>query len=142
MLIRSYFPLSTLPRCYFLNLLLALGFRSIYGIPHCVKSVRIRSYPGPTSLHIQSECGKIRNRITPNTDTFYAVLFWSKYLVLKNMIAIYSLYFFKSWVMANICLLMLLMLMLLLLLLLFTLSMFKWSWNTHNGTKDYKKINK
>ena len=25
------------------------------------------------SLRIQSECGKIRTRITPNTDTFYAV---------------------------------------------------------------------
>ena len=27
------------------------------------------------SLHIQSECGKIRTRITPNTDTFYAVFY-------------------------------------------------------------------
>ena len=26
------------------------------------------------SLRIQSECGKIRTRIIPNTDTFYAVL--------------------------------------------------------------------
>ena len=25
------------------------------------------------TLHIQSECGKMRTRITPNTDTFYAV---------------------------------------------------------------------
>ena len=25
------------------------------------------------SLHIQSECGKIRTRKTPNMDTFYAV---------------------------------------------------------------------
>ena len=54
---------------------------------HCVKSVRIRSYPGPyfpafglnakrysVSLRIQSECGEMRTRITPNTDTFYAVL--------------------------------------------------------------------
>ena len=53
---------------------------------HCVKSVRIRSYSGPyfpafgpnrerygVSLRIQSECGKIRTRITPNADTFYAV---------------------------------------------------------------------
>ena len=53
---------------------------------HCVKSVRIRSYSGPhfpafglntersgVSLRIQSECGKIRTRITPNTDIFYAV---------------------------------------------------------------------
>ena len=33
---------------------------------HCVK----RSI----SLRIQSECGKVRTRITPNTDTFYAVI--------------------------------------------------------------------
>ena len=53
---------------------------------HCVKSVCIRSYSGThfpafglnmerysVSLRNQSECGKIRTRITPNTDTFYAV---------------------------------------------------------------------
>ena len=53
---------------------------------HCVKSVRIRSYSGSyfpafglstkryrVSLRIQSECGKIRTRITPNTNTFQAV---------------------------------------------------------------------
>ena len=28
------------------------------------------------SLHIQSECGKIRTRITLNTDTFHAVQDW------------------------------------------------------------------
>ena len=52
-----------------------------------VKSVRVRSFFGhylPTfglnteryrvSLRIQSECGKIRTRKTPNTDTFYAVI--------------------------------------------------------------------
>ena len=55
---------------------------------HCVKSVRIRSCSGPyfpafglntgrysISLRIQSECGKIRTRITPNTDTSRSV--WS-----------------------------------------------------------------
>ena len=54
---------------------------------HCVKSAGIRSYSGPhfpafglnterykVSLRIQSECGKMRTRITPNTDTFHAVL--------------------------------------------------------------------
>ena len=54
---------------------------------HCVKNVRIRSNSGPyfpafglnterysVSLRIQSECGKIRTRITPNRDTFYGVL--------------------------------------------------------------------
>ena len=54
---------------------------------HCVESIRIRSYSGPSfpvfglntkrysvSLRIQSECGKIRTIIGQNTDTFYAVL--------------------------------------------------------------------
>ena len=53
---------------------------------HCLKSVRIRRYSGPyflafgmnaerysVSLRIRSKCRKIRTRITPNTDTFYAV---------------------------------------------------------------------
>ena len=53
---------------------------------HCVKSVRIRSYSGPhfpafglntkryyVSLRIQSKCWKMRTRITPKADTFYAV---------------------------------------------------------------------
>ena len=52
---------------------------------HCVKSIRIRSYSGPhfsvgglkteryfVSLRIQSEYEKMRTRITPNMDTFYA----------------------------------------------------------------------
>ena len=51
-----------------------------------VKGVRIHSYSGAyflalgpntyiysISLRIQLECGKMRTRITPNTDTFYAV---------------------------------------------------------------------
>ena len=53
---------------------------------YCLKSVHIRSYSGPhfpafglnterygVSLRIQFECGEIQTRITPNTDTFYAV---------------------------------------------------------------------
>ena len=53
---------------------------------HCVKIVHIRSYSAPYFLAfglntercrifllLQSECGKIRTRITPNTDTFHAV---------------------------------------------------------------------
>ena len=53
---------------------------------YCVKCVRIWSYSGPhfptfglntkrqgVSLRIQSESGKMRTRITPNTDTFHAV---------------------------------------------------------------------
>ena len=47
---------------------------------HCVKSVRIRSYSDPhfSAFRLntmgygvtQSKCGKMRTRITPNTDTF------------------------------------------------------------------------
>ena len=47
------------------------------------ESVRIRSYSGPhfpvfgldteRSLRKRSECGKMRTRINPNTETFYAV---------------------------------------------------------------------
>ena len=53
---------------------------------HYVKRVRIRSYSGRhfpafgmnterygVSLRIQSECGKMRTRITRNTDTFYTM---------------------------------------------------------------------
>ena len=53
---------------------------------HCVKSVCIWSCSGPyfpafglntqrygVSLRIQSECGKIRTRITPNTGIFHTV---------------------------------------------------------------------
>ena len=55
--------------------------------PSLVKGVRIRSYSGlyfpafglnteryGVCLRIQSECQKIRTRITPNTNTFHAVL--------------------------------------------------------------------
>ena len=51
-----------------------------------MKSVHIQSYSGPyflvlrlnterygVSLRIQSDCGKMRTRITPNMDTFYAM---------------------------------------------------------------------
>ena len=53
---------------------------------HCVKCVRIQRYFGPyfpgftlnterygVFLRVQSECGKIRTRVAPNMDTFYAV---------------------------------------------------------------------
>ena len=52
----------------------------VRAILHCVKGVHIWSFSGLNmeryfvSLHIQSECEKMRTRITPNTDTFYAVL--------------------------------------------------------------------
>ena len=43
---------------------------------HCVKRVHIRSFSGPYFTEygeIQSECGKIQTRKTPNTGTFHAV---------------------------------------------------------------------
>ena len=56
---------------------------------HWVKSVRIRSYSDPhfpafalntdrygVSLRIQSECGKMWTRITPNKNIFYTVFFF------------------------------------------------------------------
>ena len=54
---------------------------NVYNV-HCVKSAHIQSYPGPyfpafglnLSLRIQSECGKIQTRITPNTDIFLVVV--------------------------------------------------------------------
>ena len=55
----------------------------IFTQKHCVKSVRIRTYSGPyfptfrlnterysVCLRIQSGCGKMRTRMTSNTDTF------------------------------------------------------------------------
>ena len=58
---------------------------------NCAKSVRIRSYSGPhfpafglnterysVSLHIQPEYRKMRTRITPNKNTFHAVIFKEK----------------------------------------------------------------
>ena len=61
-------------------------FKLILRSAHCVKSVRIPSYSGRhfpafglntegygVSIRIQFKCGKIRTRMTPNTDTFYAV---------------------------------------------------------------------
>ena len=61
----------------------------LWVVLHCMKSVRIQSYSGPhfpafglnterygVFLCIQSECGKMRTRKAPNTDTFYVVLFF------------------------------------------------------------------
>ena len=50
-----------------------------------MKSVHIWSYPDPhfpafglntDRYGIRSECGKMRTRMTPNTDTFYAVVYF------------------------------------------------------------------
>ena len=43
---------------------------------HCVKNVPIQSYSGPHFPAFgRSECGKMRTRITPNTDTSRSVVF-------------------------------------------------------------------
>ena len=44
---------------------------------------------------IQSECGKTRTRITPNTDTFYAVLLREENLILQMAIVFQML---KTWI--------------------------------------------
>ena len=72
-------------------------------VSHYLKSVRIRSYSGPhfpafglnreiygVSLRIQSKCGKMRTRITPNTDTFHAVLIKLSRSFFKFPFLIYS----------------------------------------------------
>ena len=48
--------------------------RSYCKILHCMKSVRIRSFLYSVSLRIQSECGEIRTRKTPNMNTFHTGL--------------------------------------------------------------------
>ena len=60
--------------------------KHVYQNKHYAKSICIRSYSGPyspvfglntkkyrVSLRIQPKCGKMRTKITPNTDTFYAM---------------------------------------------------------------------
>ena len=59
----------------------------VYIYIHCVKSVCIRGYSGPDfpafrlnaerysiSFRIHFKCGKMRTKIIPSTDTFYAVI--------------------------------------------------------------------
>ena len=69
---------------YFFQKASAFNFQNVKY--HSMKSVRIRNYSGPhfpifglnkeryfVSHRIQSECGKIRTRKSPNTDTCYAL---------------------------------------------------------------------
>ena len=69
---------------YFIKFLRFVTFS--LNLKHCLKSIRYRSFCGPyfhvvrlkserygVPLRAQSECGKIRTRKTPNTDTFHAV---------------------------------------------------------------------
>ena len=66
---------------------------------HCVKGVRIWSYSGQffpafelntkrhgVSLRIQSECGKMWTRVTPNTDAFHAVIRMQKITELSSFV--------------------------------------------------------
>ena len=71
---------------------------------HCAKGVRIGSSSGPyfpafglnterysVSLRIQSECGEIRTKITPNMDTLQAVLLTDfTWINLRNCSMVYS----------------------------------------------------
>ena len=86
---------------------------------HCVKSVRIRSYSGPhflafgldterysVSLRFQSEGGKIRTRITANTElyTFHAVRIYNFDKIRSNRKQLkYNQFRIKttSWIIAN-----------------------------------------
>ena len=78
--------MSSLKRKTFLNKkILALDRYQWYctSVFHCVKSVRIRSYSGPHFSRISPHSegknpGKMGTRITPNTDTFYAVFVVNK----------------------------------------------------------------
>ena len=66
---------------------------------HCVQGVRIWSYSGQffpafelntkrhgVSLRIQSECGKMWTRVTPNTDAFHAVIRMQKIAELSSFV--------------------------------------------------------
>ena len=70
---------------------------------HCVKTVRIRSFSGPyfpafwlntkwygVSLRIQSKCGKMWTRKTPNTDTFHAVFRLKTYMLYGMFLLLYN----------------------------------------------------
>ena len=70
-----------------------------------MKSVRIRSFSGPmflafglnterysASLLIQSKCGKIRTRKTPNTDNFHAVYSCLTFWILKTYLRLIPVY--------------------------------------------------
>ena len=63
-------------------------------LQHSMKSIRMRNFSGPyfpafgenteiysVNLRIHSECGAIRTRKTPNTDTFHAMQFCMSHIV-------------------------------------------------------------
>ena len=78
-------PLKTADFVIFTEKILQGKLQFLCSTSHCVKRARTWSYSGPyfstfglnterygMFLPIQSKCRKIRTRITPNTDTFYA----------------------------------------------------------------------
>ena len=87
-----------------------------------MKNVRIRSYSGPyfpaIELNTESECGKIRTRITPNMNTFYAAICTQKMSVnallhylfasIRKMFVLDQLllyfFYFEPYFMHEICL--------------------------------------
>ena len=85
LLCNCYYSLEAL-ELYYSPRLPIISLAQCFYKDHCLKSVCIRSFSGPyfpafglntgrycVSLRIQSECGKIWTRETPNTDTFYAM---------------------------------------------------------------------
>ena len=89
----------------FISQLLIVNDQRLFFFKHCVKCVRIRSYSGPyfltfglntekysVSLRIQSECAKMRKRITPNTDTFHAVTLTQIFLKSKEKATLMRLF--------------------------------------------------
>ena len=57
---------------------------SVFGV------ILVRIFPDSdwkqrVSLRIQSECGKMPTRVTPNTDTFHAVYVWSNFFIIVNL---------------------------------------------------------
>ena len=88
--------------------LTARNVQTLHRNIHCVKSVRIRSYSGPhflafglnterysLSLRIQSECRKIRIRITPNTDTFHTKMLMPVNHILQTVDHTLDIYLIK-----------------------------------------------
>ena len=75
MLHRRYTPQSVTPSSFCVVLLLFTHYLVLDVTPLLfVKRRRLRPLLfWAVSLRIQSECGKIWTRITPNTDSFYAV---------------------------------------------------------------------
>ena len=99
------------PKAYapnrYLNLLVNSSFKGVKR--HCVKSVRIRSYSCPdfpafglkterysVSVRIKSECGKMRMRTTPNTDTFHTGRLFVLSFENENDRTLHSNYYFPK----------------------------------------------